>query len=122
MDAIHVKIREGQVANRPVYLALGVTTGGERDILGTVGLGARRRRERQVLAAGAGRDQEPGVRDVCMIVCDGLRGLPDAVTAVCDKAIVQACIGHLLRGSFRHASRRSLMPRSDSGEAGVGLG
>ncbi len=33
-DAIHVKIREGQVANRPVYLALGVTVDGERDILG----------------------------------------------------------------------------------------
>ena len=34
IDAIYVKIREGQVANRPVYLALGVTVDGERDILG----------------------------------------------------------------------------------------
>ena len=33
-DAIHVKIREGQVANRPVYLAMGVTVDGERDVLG----------------------------------------------------------------------------------------
>ena len=34
LDAIQVKIREGQVANRPVYLALGVSVDGERDILG----------------------------------------------------------------------------------------
>jgi transposase-like protein len=34
IDAIHVKIRDGQVANRPVYVAIGVTVGGERDILG----------------------------------------------------------------------------------------
>ncbi|CAG7633698.1 IS256 family transposase ISArsp4 [Rhodococcus opacus] len=34
IDAIHVKIRDGQVANRPVYVAIGVTTAGEREILG----------------------------------------------------------------------------------------
>jgi transposase-like protein len=34
IDAIHVKIREGQVANRPIYVAIGVTVDGERDILG----------------------------------------------------------------------------------------
>ena len=47
-----------------------------------------------------------GVADVCMVVCDGLKGLPDAVSAVWDKAIVQACIVHLLRNSFRYASKR----------------
>ncbi len=34
INAVHVKIREGQVANRPIYLALGVTVDGERDVLG----------------------------------------------------------------------------------------
>ena len=34
IDAINVRIREGQVANRPIYLALGVTVDGERDVLG----------------------------------------------------------------------------------------
>jgi hypothetical protein len=59
IDAINVKIREGQVANRPVYLALGVTVDGERDVLGLWagehgdGEGAK------VLAAGPDRDQEP---------------------------------------------------------------
>jgi len=42
-----------------------------------------------------------GVRDVCMLVCDGLKGLPDAVSTVWEKTIVQTCIVHLLRNSFK---------------------
>ena len=34
IDAIVVKVRDGQVANRPFYAAIGVTLAGERDILG----------------------------------------------------------------------------------------
>ena len=44
--------------------------------------------------------------DVLMVVCDGLKGLPDAVNAVWDKAIVQTCIVHLLRNSFKYASKK----------------
>ena len=58
IDAINVKIREGQVANRPVYLALGVTVDGERDVLG-LWAGEHGDGEGQVLAAGPVRDQEP---------------------------------------------------------------
>jgi putative transposase len=47
-----------------------------------------------------------GVKDVCMLVCDGLKGLPDAVGAVWEKTIVQTCIVHLLRNSFKYASKR----------------
>ena len=47
-----------------------------------------------------------GTRDVLMVVCDGLKGLPDAVNAVWEKTIVQTCIVHLLRNSFKYASRR----------------
>jgi transposase-like protein len=73
LDAIHVKIRDGQVANRPVYVALAVTAEGTRDILG--------------LWAGDGGEgakywlhvltelKNRGVGDVCMVVCDGLSGL-----------------------------------------------
>src|SRR5205823_4681594 len=59
IDAINVKVREGQVANRPVYLALGVTVDGERDVLGLWAGGARRRGGREVLDAGLLGDQEP---------------------------------------------------------------
>ena len=47
-----------------------------------------------------------GVRDVLMLVCDGLKGLPDAVNTVWDRTIVQTCIVHLLRNSFKYASKR----------------
>src|SRR5271166_6374371 len=47
-----------------------------------------------------------GTADVLMVVCDGLKGLPDAVNAVWDKAIVQTCIVHLLRNSFKYASKK----------------
>ena len=45
-----------------------------------------------------------------MVVCDGLKGLPDAVNAVWEKTIVQTCIVHLLRNSFKYASRRDSAP------------
>ena len=47
-----------------------------------------------------------GTRDVLIVVCDGLKGLPDAVNAVWEKTIVQTCIVHLLRNSFKYASKR----------------
>ena len=79
IDAINVKIREGQVANRPVYLALGVTVDGERDVLGLWagehGDGEGAKYWMRVCSEIKNR----GTRDVLMVVCDGLKGLPDAV-------------------------------------------
>ena len=59
IDAINVKIREGQVANRPVYLALGVTADGERDVLGLWAGEHGDGEGCQVLAAGLVGNQEP---------------------------------------------------------------
>jgi transposase-like protein len=104
IDAINVKIREGQVANRPIYVAIAVTVDGERDILGLwAGDGGEGAKYwHHVLTEIKNR----GVADVCMLVCDGLTGLPDAVSAVWPPTIVQTCVVHLLRNSFRYASRR----------------
>jgi putative transposase len=104
IDAIVVKIREGQVANRPVYVAVGVTVDGERDILGLwAGEGGEGAKYwHHVLTEIKNR----GTTDVCILVCDGLTGLADAVGAVWPQAIVQTCVVHLLRNSFRYASRR----------------
>jgi hypothetical protein len=60
IDCVHVKVRDGQVANRPVYVALAVTVDGHPRHLRLVG--GRRRRGRQVLAPGADRDPQPGRR------------------------------------------------------------
>jgi putative transposase len=47
-----------------------------------------------------------GISDVCMVVCDGLKGLPAAIETVWPQAITQTCIVHLLRNSFRYASKK----------------
>ncbi|WP_432868629.1 IS256 family transposase [Microbispora rosea] len=104
IDAIHVKIRDGQVANRPIYVALAVTADGERDILGLwagdSGEGAKF--WLHVLTEIKNR----GVADVLMMVCDGLKGLPQAIEQVWPQTVVQTCVVHLLRASFRYAARQ----------------
>jgi putative transposase len=106
IDCINVKIREGNVANRPIYLALAVTAEGTRDILGLWagehGDGEGAKYWLRVLSEIKNR----GVADVLMLVCDGLKGLPDAVSQVWPRTVVQTCVVHLLRNSFRYASRK----------------
>jgi putative transposase len=104
IDAINVKIRDGHVANRPVYVALAVTAEGHRDILGIwAGDGGEGAKYwLHVLTEIKNR----GVQDVLMLVCDGLKGLPDAVETVWPKTIVQTCVVHLLRNSFKYAARQ----------------
>jgi putative transposase len=104
LDAVHVKIRDGKVANRPIYLALAVTVEGTRDILGLwAGDGGEGAKFwLQVLTELKNR----GVADACMVVCDGLKGLPEAIEATWPLAVVQTCVIHLLRNSFRYAGRQ----------------
>lgn len=104
VDAINVKIRDGKVANRPIYVVMAVTVDGTRDILG-------------IWAADGGEGakywlhvftelKNRGLDDVLMLVCDGLKGLPEAVETVWPRTIVQTCVVHLLRNSFRYAARQ----------------
>ena len=92
IDAIVVKVRDGQVANRPFYAAIGVTLDGDKDVLG--------------LWAGSGGEgakfwmsvltdlRNSGIKDTFFVVCDGLKGLPEVVSNVWPEAIVQTCIIH----------------------------
>lgn len=106
IDAINVKIRDGNVANRPIYIALGVTVDGTRDVLGLWagehGDGEGSKYWLRVLSEIKNR----GTADVCIVVCDGLKGLPAAIETVWPAAITQTCVIHLLRNSFRYASKR----------------
>ncbi|MFT7650234.1 MAG: putative transposase [Candidatus Poriferisodalaceae bacterium] len=104
IDAIVVKIRDGQVSNRPVYAAIGVTVDGKRDILGLwVGTGGEGAKYwLQVLPEIKNR----GTDDVCIVVWDGLKGLPESIETVWPLAIVQTCVLHLIRNSFKFASKR----------------
>jgi putative transposase len=106
IDCVNVKIRDGNVANRPIYVALAVTVDGTRDILGLWagehGDGEGAKYWLRVLTEIKNR----GVADVCLVVCDGLKGLPAAIETVWPQAITQTCVVHLLRASFGYASRR----------------
>src|SRR4249920_2919427 len=95
IDAIVVKVRDGQVRNKPIYVVIGVTVNGERDILGLwAGDGSEGAKFwLQVLSELKNR----GVADVCIAVCDGLKGLPDAINTVWEFTTVQACIIHVIR-------------------------
>lgn len=104
IDCIYVKVRDGQVANRPVYVALAVDVEGRRDILGLwLGSGGEGASGwQQVLL----ELQNRGVRDVLILVCDGLKGLPEAVGNVFPDTVVQTCVVHLQRQSLRYAARK----------------
>jgi len=95
VDAVHVKVRDGQVANRPVYAAIVVSLDGRKDVLGlwmgTGGEGAKF--WMSVLMDLRNR----GVADVFFLVCDGLKGLPEVVENVWPLAVVQTCVIHLIR-------------------------
>lgn len=105
IDAIYLKVREGTVANRPVYVAMGVNMDGYRDVLAmwvgpTGGEGAKH--WLNVLTELKNR----GILDACIVCCDGLKGLPDAINTIWPEAIVQTCVVHLVRNSLRLTSRK----------------
>jgi transposase-like protein len=104
IDAIVVKVRDGQVANQPVYAAIGVTVDGRKDVLGlwmgTGGEGAKF--WLSVLMDLKNR----GIGDVFFLVCDGLKGLPSVVETVWPRAVVQTCVIHLIRNTFRLVPRQ----------------
>lgn len=104
VDAVVVKVRDGQVRNTPFYVVMGVTVNGEREILGIwAGDGGEGARFwLQVFSELKNR----GVEDVLIAVCDGLKGLPEAITTTWERTVVQQCIVHLIRNSFRYAGRQ----------------
>ena len=107
IDCVNVKIRDGNVAKGPIYVALAVTCEDTRDILGLWagehgdGEGSAKYWMRVLTEI-----KNRGTRDCLIVVCDGLKGLPEAVTTVWPQTIVQTCIVHLLRNSFKYASKK----------------
>lgn len=105
IDAIVIKVRDSQVANRPVYVVIGVNLEGERDVLGlwlgpTGGEGAKQ--WMTMLSELKNR----GLADALIVCCDGLKGLPEAIRVTWPEATVQTCVVHLVRNSLRYASKK----------------
>jgi transposase-like protein len=110
IDAIVVKIRDGQVTNRPVYVAMGINLDGQRDVLGMwvgpSGGGEGAKFWMTVLTELRNR----GIQDTFIVCCDGLKGLPDAIRATWPLAEVQLCVVHLIRSSLRFTAKKHWGP------------
>jgi putative transposase len=105
IDAIHVKIRDGRVANRPIYVAMGINLDGERDVLG-LWVGPAGGEGAKFWMTTLTELRNRGVRDSFIVCCDGLKGLPDAIRATWPQADVQLCVVHLVRSSLRYTSKK----------------
>jgi transposase-like protein len=109
IDALMVKIRDGVVANRPVYLAIGIDCEGAKQVLG-LWVGPTTGESAKFWMSVLSELRSRGVADVCIVCCDGLTGLPEAITVTWPQAVVQLCVVHLIRASLRYASRKYWAP------------
>jgi len=101
-DALRVKIRdEGLVRNKAVFLAIGITCAGEKEVLG---LWIEQTEGAKFWMRVMNELQARGVEDILIAVVDGLKGFPDAITATFPECVVQHCIVHLIRNSLQFAS------------------
>jgi putative transposase len=102
IDALVLKIRDGgTVDNKAAHLVIGVDLDGYKHVLGIwIAAAEGAKFWGSVLAELRNR----GVKDVLIVCCDGLSGLPDAIEAAWPKAIVQTCVIHLIRASLRYVS------------------
>ena len=110
-DALRVKIRdEGLVRNKAVYIALALTTEGEKEVLG---LWIEQTEGAKFWLKVMNELQARGLQDILIAVVDGLAGFPDAIGTVFPRTTVQTCIVHLIRNSMAFVSwkdRRKVMP------------
>jgi putative transposase len=102
LDAVRVKVRHnGTVINKAVYLAIGVTLDGQKDVLGMwIAETEGAKFWLQVVTELKNR----GVKDIFIACVDGLKGFPEAIEAVFPKTQVQLCIVHMVRHSLRYVS------------------
>ena len=108
-SALMIKIRDGIVTNRPVYLAIGIDCDGHKQVLG-LWVGPTTRESAKFWMSVLSELKSRGAADVCIVCCDGLTGLPDVIGVVRPQAVVQLCVVHLIRASLRYASRKYWVP------------
>jgi len=101
LDCIHVKVREGAVRVKAVYLAIGITMAGEKEVLG-LWLAQTEGAKFWLQVVTEWRNR--GVQDIFIACVDGLKGFPEAIEAVFPKAVVQLCIVHMVRHSLNYVS------------------
>ena len=101
LDCIHVKVRDGSVRVKAVYLAIGINMSGEKEVLGLwIAQTEGAKFWLQVVTELKNR----GVQDIFIACVDGLKGFPEAIEAVYPEAAVQLCIVHMVRHSLNYVS------------------
>lgn len=105
IDCMVIKVRGSQVANRPVYVAIGVNLDGERDVLG-LWLGPSGGEGAKQWATMLTELRDRGLQDALIVCCDGLKGLPESIRTTWPEATVQTCVVHMVRNSLRYAARQ----------------
>jgi putative transposase len=102
LDAIRVKARHnGQVINKAVYLAIGVTMNGIKEVLG---MWTAENEGAKFWLQVVTELKNRGVKDIFIACVDGLKGFPEAIEAVFPKTQVQLCIVHMVRHSLNYVS------------------
>ncbi|HDK2558873.1 TPA: IS256 family transposase [Escherichia coli] len=102
MDCIVVKVRQnGSVINKAVFLALGINTEGQKELLG------------MWLAENEGAKfwlsvltelKNRGLQDILIACVDGLKGFPDAINSVYPQTHIQLCLIHMVRNSLKYVA------------------
>jgi transposase-like protein len=108
MDAIHYHVRsEGQIIKKAVYVSIGITLEGQKDVLGLwIGENESAKFWLSVLNSIKNR----GVNDILIVSVDGLTGFDNAIEAVYPKAEIQQCVIHQIRNSTKYVSYKDLRP------------
>lgn len=101
-DALVVKIRQDkQIVNKSIYLALGINSNGEKELLG---MWCHSTEGAKFWLNVLTELKNRGVQDILICCCDGLTGFPSAIESVYPQAKIQLCIVHLMRQSLRYVS------------------
>lgn len=102
MDCIVVKVRQnGRVISKAVFLALGINTEGQKELLGMwLAENEGAKFWLSVLAELKNR----GLQDILIACVDGLKGFPDAINSVYPQTHIQLCIIHMVRNSLKYVS------------------
>ena len=113
LDALHTKMRDnGHIINKAVYIALGVTLEGQKEVLGLwIGQAEGAKFWLKIVTELKNR----GVQDIYIACVDGLKGFPEAIESVFPKAQVQLCIVHMVRNSLK------FVPWKDRGSVAADL-
>ncbi|EAS1139135.1 IS256 family transposase [Salmonella enterica] len=102
MDCIVVKVHQnGRVINKAVFLALGINTEGQKELLG---IWLAENEGAKFWLSVLTELKNRGLQDILIACVDGLKGFPDAINSVYPQTHIQLCIIHMVRNSLKYVS------------------